>query len=227
MKRSVQSVSRNIRDSRRPRPRLLPLTRLEKSAIQPGANRKEKRVTANAGIRLRPATIDDIPQLSIWDTDPDVIAATTDEADAELAFDGMDWDAEIRAQSNVFQYLIAELDGRPVGAMLVIDPHLEPTHDWGTIEANLRAIDIWIGHPRDRGCGYGSEMMRQAIDFCFADLPVTAIVIDPLASNGRAHAFYQRLGFVPIGRRMFGEDDCLVHRLTREAWQSRTLTTCA
>jgi len=184
-------------------------------------------VTANAGIRLRPATIDDIPQLSVWDTDPDVIAATTDEDDAELAFDGMDWDAEIRAQSNVFQYLIAELDGRPIGAMLVIDPHLEPTHYWGAIEANLRAIDIWIGHPRDRGCGHGSEMMRQAIDFCFADPRVTAIVIDPLASNGRAHAFYRRLGFVPFGRRMFGEDDCLVHRLTREAWQSRTLTTRA
>jgi hypothetical protein len=50
---------------------------------------------------------------------------------------------------------------------------------------------------------------------------VTAIVIDPLASNTRAHRFYRRLGFVPEGRRMFGDDDCLVHRLTRLTWRQR------
>jgi aminoglycoside 6'-N-acetyltransferase len=50
---------------------------------------------------------------------------------------------------------------------------------------------------------------------------VTAIVIDPLASNTRAHGFYQRLGFEPEGRRMFGDDDCLVHRLTRKTWQDQ------
>jgi aminoglycoside 6'-N-acetyltransferase len=38
---------------------------------------------------------------------------------------------------------------------------------------------------------------------------VNAIVIDPLASNARSHKFYQRLGFVPEARRMFGDDDCL------------------
>ena len=61
-------------------------------------------------------------------------------------------------------------------------------------------------------------MMRLALEICFADPRVTAIVIDPLASNTRALRFYQRLGFEPVGRRRFGEDDCLVHELTRERW---------
>jgi aminoglycoside 6'-N-acetyltransferase len=58
-------------------------------------------------------------------------------------------------------------------------------------------------------------MMRLAHDLCFADPRVTAIVIDPLTSNTRAHAFYRRLGYEPVERRVFGDDECLVHRLTR------------
>jgi hypothetical protein len=58
---------------------------------------------------------------------------------------------------------------------------------------------------------------------CFAEPAVTAIVIEPLASNTRAHKFYRRLGFVAEDRRTFGDDDCLVHRLTRLAWRQRFL----
>ena len=63
-------------------------------------------------------------------------------------------------------------------------------------------------------------MMTQALDACFADPEVHGVVIDPLNSNADAHRFYQRLGFRPEGRRLFnGEDDCLVHRLTRAGWE--------
>jgi aminoglycoside 6'-N-acetyltransferase len=103
--------------------------------------------------------------------------------------------------------------------MQIIDPFTEQTHYWGEIEPNLRAIDIWIGAAEDLSKGYGETMMRRAFQLCFAESAVTAIVIDPLASNTRAHGFYQRLGFEPEGRRMFGDDDCLVHRLTRETWR--------
>jgi aminoglycoside 6'-N-acetyltransferase len=48
-----------------------------------------------------------------------------------------------------------------------------------------------------------------------------AIVIDPLASNVRAIRFYERLGFKPVERRRFGEDDCLVMRLERPRADSR------
>jgi aminoglycoside 6'-N-acetyltransferase len=51
---------------------------------------------------------------------------------------------------------------------------------------------------------------------------VVAVIIDPLNSNTRAHTFYQRLGFVPVGRQVFNdEDDCLVHKLTRADWLAR------
>lgn len=159
-----------------------------------------------------------MPVLERWDADPDVVAATTDDDEADRAFGGLDWRDELGQDSDVSYHLVADVDGRPVGAMQICDPHLEPTHYWGTIAPNLRAVDIWIGAEADRNRGYGREMMRQAHERCFADSTVTAIVIDPLASNTRAIAFYQRLGYVSVERRTFGDDDCLVMRLTRDAW---------
>jgi len=169
-------------------------------------------------IALRPATLEDAPTLERWDRDPAVISATTDNTDAEVAFGDHDWRVELQQQTADTYFLIAELDGTPIGGMQIIDPHRERTHYWGAIEENLRAIDIWIGDPQQRGQGHGAAMMQLAHERCFADPAVTAIVIDPLASNERAIAFYRRLGYQPVGRQWFGEDDCYVHRLSRGHW---------
>jgi len=175
-------------------------------------------------LTLRAATHADIPTLEHWDRDPTVIASASDNPDATIAWgEDNEWVENIDLyQREVWEYWIAELDDRPIGCMQMCDPHLEPTGYWGNIAANLRAIDIWIGEPDARGHGYGEMMMRLGIVIAFENPAVTAIVIDPLASNVRAHTFYQRLGFVPVERRMFGEDDTLVHRLTRGDWSKRS-----
>ena len=172
-------------------------------------------------IVLRPARLSDVPLLQLWDRQPHVIAATSDDPDQTRAFGDLHWPDELALIAPDYQYFIAELDRRPIGAMQIIDPCTEQTHYWGEIEPNLRAIDIWIGAVDDLGKGYGETMMRRALQMCFADAEVRAVVIDPLTSNLRAHRFYQRLGFVPEARRSFGEDDCLVHRLTRRVWRQR------
>lgn len=170
-------------------------------------------------LTLRPATLDDVPALERWDRDPGVISATSDDPDAATAFEGIDWAEEVATFSDVSGYFIAEEDGRSVGAMQIIDPHREPTHYWGECPPHLRAIDIWIGEAIDRNRGLGTEMMRLAIEKCFADPDVIGIVIDPLNTNTDAHRFYQRLGFTVVGRRTFDDDDCLVHQLTRADWE--------
>jgi aminoglycoside 6'-N-acetyltransferase len=182
--------------------------------------------TRETSLRLRRATLNDVAILEHWDADADVIAATTDDEAVERAFGGLDWREELLRDSDVSFHLIAEVDGRPIGAMQVCDPCMEPTHYWGDIEANLRAIDIWIGAEADRNKGYGGAMMRLAHARCFADSSVTAIVIDPLASNTRAIAFYHRLGYVTVARCAFGDDDCLVLKLTRDAWEYGNAAKC-
>ena len=191
-------------------------------------------------LRIREATLADVPTLEAWDLEPQVIAATTDDPNATQAFGEHDWRAELANQTPANVYFIAEIDSgaarrdrtsstfldevaanmRPIGAMQVIDPLNEPTHYWGETEPNLRAIDIWLGADAT-GQGYGEMMMYAMINENFVDPAVTAIVIDPLASNTRAHRFYQRLSFKPVGRRTFGDDDCLVHRLERADWEAQ------
>lgn len=163
-----------------------------------------------ARVALRPATIADLPILSRWDEEPHVVASDPN--------DDWQWETELRRTPPWREQLVAEVDGVPVGFVQIIDPALEETHYWGDVPANLRALDIWIGEPEWLGRGVGTRMMELALARCFADPAVTAVLLDPLASNVRVHPFYERLGFVCAGRRHFGADDCLVYRLDRDVW---------
>ena len=161
-------------------------------------------------LEARAATAEDIPLLRLWDEQPHVIASDPDS--------DWDWENELLRDPEWREQLIFEDDGRPIGFVQIIDPALEDSHYWGQdVEPNLRAIDIWVGLEKDTNRGYGSEMMRIAMARCFADPKVTAILIDPLASNTRAHRFYERLGFVLVGPRTFETDECLVYRKERPA----------
>ena len=165
-------------------------------------------------IRLRPANINDLALLRHWDTQPHVVASDPN--------DDWQWETELENHPAWREQLIAESGGRPIGFIQIIDPLLEESHYWGeTVEPNLRAIDIWIGEAGDLGKGYGTVMMRLALEKCFAAPEVTAVIIDPLASNTKAHRFYERLGFKFIERRTFGEDDCFVMRLERGDFDSQ------
>lgn len=167
--------------------------------------------SASPAIRLRQATLDDVKILQKWDEEPHVLDADPN--------DDWNWQVELQHQPDWRAQLMAELDGRPIGFVQIIDPAQEESHYWGEVPANLRAIDIWIGEKDCLGKGYGTQMMRLALNICFEDPKVTAILIDPLASNVRAHQFYERLGFRFVQQRQFNDDLCFIYRLEREDWE--------
>ena len=158
-------------------------------------------------IILRQATLADLPLVEHWDKQPHVIDSDPD--------DDWNWAVELDRFPDWREQLVAELDGRPIGFVQIIDPAREETHYWGDVPENLRAIDLWIGEAEDLGKGYGKAMIYLALDRCFADDAVTGVLVDPLASNVRAHRFYEREGFKFIEQRKFGEDDCFVYRIDR------------
>jgi aminoglycoside 6'-N-acetyltransferase len=162
---------------------------------------------------LRPATLTDLGLLRDWDDRPHVIASDPN--------DDWEWETELDRSPDWREQLIAELDNRPIGFVQIIDPAREDSHYWGDIADNLRAIDIWIGEEADLGKGYGTQMMQMALDRCFVDPAVTAVLVDPLAQNTRVHPFYERLGFQFLTARRFGADDCFVYRLDRSTWAER------
>lgn len=158
-------------------------------------------------MNLRSATPADLNLLRYWDEQPHVVASDPN--------DDWGWEVELDRDPEWREQLIAEIEGRPIGFVQIIDPAREDSHYWGDVPANLRAIDIWIGEEADLGKGYGTKMMQLALDRCFNDPLVTAVLVDPLASNTRAHRFYERFGFQFVERRRFGNDDCFVYRLNR------------
>jgi aminoglycoside 6'-N-acetyltransferase len=167
--------------------------------------------TSPTKLLLREATIDDLELLRYWDTKEHTIASDPN--------DDWNWEEELLRKPDWREQLIAELDGRPIGFIQIIDPAEEDSHYWGEVDANLRAIDIWIGEESDLGHGYGTQMMHLALERCFKSPAVTAVLLDPLESNTKAHRFYERLGFRFVEKRTFGEDDCLVYKLERKDWE--------
>jgi aminoglycoside 6'-N-acetyltransferase len=158
-------------------------------------------------MKLRPASPDDLALLRRWDERPHVVAADPN--------DDWGWEVELGRKPEWREQLIAEIGARPVGFVQIIDPAREESRYWGDVPPGLRAVDIWIGEEGDLGRGYGTEMMRLALERCFDDPSVCAVLVDPLAANLRAHRFYERLGFRFVERRRFGQDECFVYRLDR------------
>jgi aminoglycoside 6'-N-acetyltransferase len=162
-------------------------------------------------IHVRPASINDLDILRNWDERPHVIVSDPN--------DDWGWETELTRNPPWRQQLIAEAEGRAIGFVQIIDPAKEDSHYWGEVPDHLRAIDIWIGEEEFLGKGYGTEMMRFAIQICFEDETVTTILIDPLASNKDAQRFYERLGFSFVENRQFGKDYCAVYRLEKSVWE--------
>jgi aminoglycoside 6'-N-acetyltransferase len=165
-------------------------------------------------IFLRKATAADIPLLRHWDEQPHVQKSDPD--------DDWFWEEELGREVPWREQLIAELNGRPIGFIQIIDAAEEESHYWGEVPAGIKAIDIWIGEASDLGRGYGTDMMRQAIDRCFADKSTHTILIDPLQSNTRAHKFYEKIGFVFLRNQVFDDDHCRVYELTRNRWEDQS-----
>jgi len=158
-------------------------------------------------MKLRAATLEDLELLRRWDEQPHVIACDPN--------GDWGWEVELARSPTWREQLLAELDGRPIGFVQLIDPALKESHYWGDVGPNLRAIDIWIGEPGDLGRGFGTAIMQLVLARCFSDSAVEAVLIDPLANNTQAHRFYERLGFRFLEQLRFGEDDCFVYRLDR------------
>ena len=169
-----------------------------------------------AKLTIRRAELSDVPLLQDWDQRAHVIAATTDNPDCP---EDWDWPNELAPRDDGVEFYIAALDNKPIGMLCIIDPQTERSHYWSQIGPNLRALDIWIGEEAYLGQGWGSAMMEWALRECFATPSVEAVLIDPLASNTRAHRFYERFGFVFVEQRQFDENsNCFVYRLTRETF---------
>src|SRR5690606_18872049 len=74
-------------------------------------------MASSATIALRPASVADLELLRRWDEQPHVVASDPN--------DDWEWETELARSPDWREQLIAELDGRPVGFVQIIDPARE------------------------------------------------------------------------------------------------------
>lgn len=160
-------------------------------------------------VKMRPAKLSDIPILQKWDEAQHVIDSDPN--------DVWKWAGEIPRNMPWRWQWIAEINGEPIGFVQIIEASQEETHYWGNVAIGTFAIDIWIGSENNLGKGYGTQIMLQALSFCF-NQGALKVLIDPLKSNKNAIRFYQKLGFIFLEERVFDEDVCSVHYFPREIW---------
>ena len=159
-------------------------------------------------VDLRLAVAADIPTLERWESADHVVAISGDD-------EPWDWSVEIDVPWQ--EVWVAEVEGRAIGVVVLLDAHAEPSGYWGDVSPGTYAIDIWIGEPDALHRGYGTLMMRHALDRAFNEHDANEILIDPLETNLDAIGFYKHLGFTEVGPRRFGTDDCLVLQMDRPA----------
>ena len=134
-------------------------------------------------VRLRPATLGDIPSLVRIRETPEVVARWRggDDMAASVQDDLEEPDST--------GYVI-EVDGAVVGW---IQWAAEDDPDY-----RHAAVDIFL-HPDWQGRGLGADAIRTLAHHLFQDRGHHRLTIDPAAANQRAIRSYQRVGFRPVG----------------------------
>jgi hypothetical protein len=133
-------------------------------------------------VKLRESTVEDVPLLKKWDEQDYIRAASGDEDyddwnwEYELSRNPPPtWRRQrlaiIHEDEGDDEEKIERIPPTPIGVVQIIDPLEEESRYWWTreeesvdsgcvckeipCEANLRAIDVWIGDPNNVGRGFG------------------------------------------------------------------------
>ncbi len=137
-------------------------------------------------LEIRPATIDDVPEIVVMLAD-DALGATRESPDDMVPY----LEAFERIAKDPRQHLvIAERDGQPAGTLQLTIIHGLSRR--GTTRALIESVRV---HRSMRGQGLGSELIQWAIEAA-REQGAGMIQLTSDASRKDAHRFYERLGFV-------------------------------
>ncbi len=123
--------------------------------------------------------------------------------------DWQDWwdepDLEVRQimehlDSDSFEPIIVELNGKPVAYVQTHDPHMEEDHPYQDQPFGTLGIDISIGEESDLNKGLGTEILKSLAAILFEE-GATRLIIDPDPDNKRAIRSYEKAGFVAFDTR--------------------------
>ncbi len=172
----------------------------------------EQRLT----VRLRPMTIDDTEKIVAW-RNKDFVRNNFIYQELFTAEGHLSWIRDQVQTGRVAQFIICLSDGREIGSVYLRDiDRIKGEAEYG----------IFIGEKEARGCGYGTQAAREALDFAFTGLRLRKVFLRFLADNIGAMKSYEHAGFRMTDRRETvttrqGEREVCFMEIDQAAWNSR------
>lgn len=152
--------------------------------------------TVAATFIFKPVELKDLPLLFTWFCQP-YIAQLWPEPKAYAEFETK-WTEHIQRDHK----FVAYIGDKPVAYLQYYHVTNEDRTKFHSVHIPEPSVgcDLFIGDPEYLGKGYGTELIKQFIQYVRQAEPTCkAMIIDPASDNYRAIACYKKVGFEKIG----------------------------
>ena len=175
-------------------------------------------------VRLRPVQPGDLPKFAEWLADPDVRRWLAALEQAPTLQDEVEWYEDSRANPDNVLWSIETVEGQLIGTVeLRVAPH-----------ANRAELGIAIQDKSQWSKGYGTDTVRQVLEYAFDELELNRVELTVDEQNARGRRCYEKCGFREdvylrpatefaadfLGVRKHGDDGRPAGRM--EQWNMRT-----
>lgn len=136
-------------------------------------------------VRLRPVQPGDLPRFAELLADPEVRRWLAALPEAPTLQDEVEWYEDSRANPDNVLWAIETAEGQLIGTVeLRVVPH-----------ANRAELGIAIQDKSQWSRGYGTETVRQVLDYGFGELGLNRIELTVDEQNARGRRCYEKCGF--------------------------------
>ena len=151
---------------------------------------------ADYRVSFRPLSLDDMPNMSKWLSDPEV-AAWYGEGGTSVEHLTAKYSSRIAGEEPTRGF-ISQIDGIDVGYIQTYPIDGYPKYAAQLkIESGAVGIDIFVGDAAYRGRGFGTAILRAFTqEIVFAEMDGVVALIGPEPGNARAIRSYEKTGFV-------------------------------
>jgi N-acetylglutamate synthase-like GNAT family acetyltransferase len=143
------------------------------------------------GLQIREAEARDTP--AIRELYRQLVRPVAPDVEVDVCADRIE---QIRSDSHNFLWVLESEEGVVGTAFVTLC--LDPMHN----RQPYAVLENFVIDERFRAKGYGTELMRSAVDFCYR-AECSKIMVQSHSSRSQAHAFFEAQGFSAANKKAF------------------------